>query len=153
MTTVRCYLPLSPEQVRRLRDERRLPGPLPAYAVTTSVQAAHPGGDLDEWEFVALQEAARSQRSGDAPLIVAAADVAEESVRSREDQAAGARVEVGDVDLPRVAALHLGDDVVTGRHGAVVETAQGIELSWYDTTEISHVVELAEALDGTPAGG
>lgn len=152
MTTVRCYLPVSPEQVRRLRDERRLTGPLPAFAVTSAVQAAHAGGDLDEWEFVALQEAARSLLVGGAPVIVAAADVAEEAVRRRDDQAAGARVEVGDVDLPRVAALHLGDDVVTSRRDAVAEGPQGIELSWYDTTEISHVVELAEALDGTPTG-
>lgn len=153
MATVRCYLPLTPRQVRTLLQERRLGGPLPAYAVTPAVEAAHAGGDLEEWEFAALQEAARSQLAGDAPVIVAAADVAEEGVLRREDEAAGARVEVGDVDLPRVAALHLGDDVVTGRRGAVVEDHQGIELSWYDTTEISHVVELAEALDGTPAGG
>ncbi|WP_162802851.1 DUF6912 family protein [Ornithinimicrobium avium] len=152
MTTVRCYLPVTPEQLRRLRDERRLAGPLPAYAVTASVQAAHAGADLDEWEFVALQEAARSQLAGGAPVIVAAADVVEEGVRRREDRASGARVEVGDVDLPRVAALHLGDDVVTGRAGAAADGPQGIELSWYDTTEIAHVAELAAALDGTPAG-
>lgn len=149
MTTVRCYVPVSPRQLRRLQDERRLTGPLPAYAVTAALQAAHPAGDGEEWEYAALQEAARGLLAGGAPVIVAAADVAEESVRRRDDVAAGARVEVGDVDLPRVAALHLGDDVVTGSADAVVRRGSGeIELSWYDTTELAHVVDLASALAG-----
>ena len=153
MTTVRCYVPVSSQQLRGLRDDRRLSGPLPGYAVTAAVQAAHPAGDAEEWEYLALQEAARSLRVDGAPVIVAAADIIQESVRRRDDDAAGARVEVGDVDLPRVAALHLGDDVVTGDAGAVVISDRGeIELSWYDTTELAHVVDLASALEGDGAG-
>ncbi len=153
MTTVRCYVPVSPRQLRRLRDERRLAGPLPAYAVTAALQADHPAGDLEEWEYAALQEAARSLLVGGAPVIVAAADLAEAGVRRREDDAAGARVEVGDVDLPRVAALHVGDDVVTGRPDAVPDGADEVELSWYDTTELAHVVDLADALEAGAADG
>lgn len=151
MTTVRCYVPVTPQQLRQLRDERRLAGPLPAFAVTTAVQSANPSGDLDQWEFASLQEAARSLVTGGSPVVLAAADVVRESVRRRDDEAAGARVEVGDVDLPRVAAFHLGDDVVTGQARAVVDARGEIELSWYDTTELSHVVDLVEALDGTGA--
>lgn len=146
MTTVRCYVPVSLEQLERLRDDRTLPGPLPGYAVTEAVRSAHLGGDGEEWEYAAMQEAARALVSAGAPVVIAAVDIVRERVSL--GGAAGALVEVGDVDLPRVAALHLGDDVVTGEAGAVASSAGGVELSWYDTTELAHVIDLARALTG-----
>ena len=146
MTTVRCYVPLQVDQLRQLRDERLLTGPLRATAVTRSVRAAVPSGDTEEWEFVAIQAAARGMLVDGHPVIVAAVDLADSEVDAT--RAEGPQVRVGDVPLPRVAALHLGDDVVTGDRLAL-PTPDGeneIELSWYDTTEIEHVVDLATAL-------
>ena len=150
MTTVRCYVPVGLEQLRRLRDDRTLPGPLTAYAVTGAVQEANPSGDAEEWEYAAMQEAARGLTGEGSPVLIAAVDI--ERDRVRQGDAADARVEVGDVDLPRVAALHLGDDVVTGRPAAVAGPAAEVELSWYDTTELGHVIELAQALAPAPDG-
>lgn len=151
MTTVRCYVPVTLEQLTRLRDDRTLAGPLAAYAVTDAVRAANPSGDGEEWEYAALQAAARDQAGDGSPVLIAAADV--EQDRVRRGDGADARVEVGDVDLPRIAALHLGDDVVTGEPDALVETASGVELSWYDTTELAHVIELAQAVSAEPGTG
>ena len=151
MTTVRCYVPLTPDQLTRLRADRSLPGPLGGYAVTDALRADLPGGDDDVWEHAALQQAARAQVQAGAPVVVAAVDLTEERVD--RTPSGGAGVGVGDVDLPRVAALHLGDDVVTGEPSAVQEQGQEVELSWYDTTELALVAELVEALGTTgPAG-
>lgn len=144
MTTVRCYVPVDLEQLTRLRDDRTLPGPLAGYAVTAPVRAANPAGDAEEWEYAALQEAARHLVASGGPVIVAAADIEQERVHP--GAASDARVQVGDVDLPRVAALHLGDDVVTGSPGAAAGSGGEVELSWYDTTELAHVLELAQAV-------
>lgn len=146
MTTVRCYLPLRAEQLRELRDERRLRGPLRATAVTRSVRAAAPSGDSEEWEYVAIQAAARGMVVDGQPVIIAAVDLVDSEVDAT--RAEGPQVRVGDVPLPRVAALHLGDDVVTGDPSALppADGEEEIELSWYDTTEIGHVVDLAAAL-------
>ncbi|OLT20238.1 hypothetical protein BJF81_05885 [Ornithinimicrobium sp. CNJ-824] len=57
---------------------------------------------------------------------------------------------MGDVDLPRVAALHVGDDVVTGDRQALDGQDEELELSWYDTTEIAHVLDLARACPAAP---
>lgn len=151
MTTVRCYVPVGQEQLTRLHDDRTLAGPLTAYAVTAAVRLAHPAGDDEEWEYAALQEAAAALVAGGAPVVVAAADL--ESERVTEGRDAGAQVTVGDVDLPRVAALHLGDDVVSGRRDALGGTAGELELSWYDTTELDQVLELVRALGDAPAAG
>jgi hypothetical protein len=143
MTTLRCYVPVTLEQLTRLRDERTLAGPLSAYAVTAAVRAANPSGEGEEWEYAALQEAARGLVTAGAPVLIAAVDIEQERVRPGASSDAG--VEVGDIDLPRIAALHLGDDVVGGQPEAVA-SSDDVELSWYDTTELAHVIELAQAV-------
>lgn len=148
MTTVRCYVPVTLEQLTRLRDERTLPGPLRAYAVTDAVRSANPSGDGEEWEHAAMQEAARDLVAHHAPVLIAAVDIVRDRVRPGTTP--DARIEVGDVDLPRVAALHLGDDVVTGQVPATESGDVEVELSWYDTTEIAHVIELAAARAAGP---
>lgn len=147
MTTVRCYLPLRVDQLTQLRDERRLTGPLRATAVTRSVRAAAPSGDTEEWEHVAIQAAARGMLVDGHPVIIAAVDLVDGEVDAT--RAEGPQVRVGEVPLPRVAALHLGDDVVTGDRSSLPPSdgEDEIELSWYDTTEIEHVVELATVLE------
>ncbi|WP_134772695.1 DUF6912 family protein [Ornithinimicrobium flavum] len=146
MTTVRCYVPLSAEQLSQLHDERRLPGPLRATAVTRSVRASQPGADSEEWEHVAIQAAARGLVADGLPVIVAAVDLVDTEVDAT--RAEGPQVRVGEVILPRVAALHVGDDVVTSDPSTLPPPGgeEEIELSWYDTTEIAHVVELVAAL-------
>lgn len=145
MTTVRCYVPLSPDQLETLRDDRRLPGPLAATAVTSAVRSANPAADLEEWEYTALQEAAADLADRGEPVILAAVDLTEDRV-DLDTAGSDASVTVGDVDLPRVAALHLGDDVVTSDPQARPGPGEEVELSWYDTTELAHVVDLAKAL-------
>lgn len=145
MTTVRCYVPLSPDQLETLRAERHLPGPLRASTVTAAVREADPSADVEEWEYTALQEAAADLLEHGRPVIVAAVDLTRDQVLEQVP-GAPATVTVVAVDLPRVAALHLGDDVVTGDRASLPTTGEEIELSWYDTTEIGHVVELARTL-------
>lgn len=144
MATLRCYLPLSPELLRTLRADRRLPGPLRATTVTRSVRASVTSGDQEEEEYAALQAAALGLAADGQPVIVAAVDLVTENVDASRPE--GPQVRVGDVDLPRVAAIHVGDDVVTGDPAALPAPDEEIELSWYDTTEIAQVIELVEAL-------
>lgn len=144
MATLRCYLPLSPDQLRTLRTDRRLPGPLRATTVTRSVRAGLPSGDQEEWEYAALQAAALGLATDGQPVVVAAVDLVTETVDATRPE--GPQVRVGDVDLPRVAAIHVGDDVVTGDPTALPGPEEEIELSWYDTTEIAQVIELVDAL-------
>lgn len=144
MATLRCYLPLSPAQLQTLRTDRRLAGPLRATTVTRSVRASAPSGDQEEWEYAALQAAALGLAADGAPVIVAAVDLVTETVDASRPE--GPQVRVGDVDLPRVAAIHVGDDVVTGDPAALPGPDEEIELSWYDTTELGQVIALADAL-------
>lgn len=144
MATLRCYLPLSPEQLDTLRGDRRLAGPLRACTVTRSVRDSLPSGEQEEWEWAALQAAAVSLHAEGEPILVVAVDLVRETVDASRPE--GSQVRVGDVDLPRVAAIHVGDDVVTGDPSTLPGPNEEIELSWYDTTEIEQVVELATAL-------
>ena len=148
MPIVRCYVPLDAAQLTMLRDARHLPGPLPAATVTRTVREGAPGADEEEWEYAAQQAAAARLLAARAPVVLAAVDLVTELVDAERPD--GAFVQVAHLDLPRVAALHLGDDVVTGDPDALAGTSadEEIELSWYDTTEIAHVVELARALGG-----
>lgn len=142
MSLVRCYLPLTVEELRALQEHRALTGDREAYAVTESVRRSDPGGDDESWEWAAMQDAARHQLAAGAPVLVAAVDI--ERGQVDDHTPAGSRVAVsGTITLPRVAALHAGDDVTapgSPRPGADEE----IELSWFDTTELDHLVGLAQ---------
>lgn len=152
MTTVRCYVPVSGAQLAALRDERMIAGPLSATTVTEALRAEEPGADTDELEYAAAQVAAVQLAGSGAAVLLAAVDV--DAAQVTAAPAAGAWVEVSAVDLPRVAALHLGDDVVTGDRAQVTDALdQGVELSWFDTTELEHVLELTERLERTETTG
>lgn len=139
MSHVRVYLPLSTEEATSLHRERRLETDHPGFAVTDAVRTSHPDGDQELWEYAALQDAAQHCLDSDAPVLVAAADLDEHQVHDSGRE--GSRVRVtGTVTLPRVAALHVGDDVL-GEEASYDPGAE-VELSWYDTTELGHLVSL-----------
>ncbi len=140
MTLVRVYLPLTVQQCQALASERALPGPLEGYAVTESVRSSDPGGDREAWEYAALQDAAQGCVQQGGPVVVAAVDL--DAAQLDDTAQSGSRIGVaGSVPLPRVAAFHVGDDVVSSA-AAVHDPESEIELSWYDTTELSHLVSL-----------
>ncbi|WP_130012097.1 DUF6912 family protein [Serinicoccus sediminis] len=156
MTTVRCYVPLSGERLAALRQDRRLAGPLRATAVTDALRAQEPGADTDELEYAATQVAAAALASSGSPVVLAAVDVDTRLVTA--PAADDVWIEVASVELPRVAALHLGDDVVTGDASSLPgDEGEDIELSWFDTTELDHVLELTRRLEqdlpDSPASG
>ncbi len=151
MTTVRCYVPLTGERLAALRQDRRLGGPLRATAVTDALRAQEPGADTDELEYAATQVAAVALASTGSPVVLAAVDVDTRLVTSGADDV---WIEVSSVELPRVAALHLGDDVVTGDVSLPSDDdGEDIELSWFDTTELDHVLELTRRLEHDLPGG
>lgn len=137
----RIYLPLSPDQCRQLSAQRSVPGPLEGYAVTQSVRTSDPQGDEESWEFAALQDAALSCAVRSAPVLVAAADL---DLADVDDAVpAGSKVAItGALPLQRVAAFHVGDDVLEGHRPAPADPGSQIELSWYDTTELDLLVSL-----------
>lgn len=137
---VRAYLPLTADQLRDLHRHRVVTVRLTAYAVTDAVRASDPAGDPEAWEYAALQDAAKSCLAAGRPVIVAAADV--DAGQLADTTPDGSRVEVtGTVTLPRVAAFHVGDGVLPQDRGGADPEAE-IELSWYDTTELAHLVNL-----------
>ncbi|KUG53663.1 hypothetical protein AVL62_02480 [Serinicoccus chungangensis] len=141
MTTVRCYVPVTGDQLAALAQDRRLTGPVRATAVTEVLRALEPGADGDELEYAAAQVAAEDLVRSGAPVVLAAVDADAGLVTAAP--ADDLWIEVASVDLPRVAALHLGDDVVTGDPSLLGDhDAEDIELSWFDTTELGHVLEL-----------
>lgn len=136
---IRCYLPLTTAQARELHEEGSLAGSLVAFVVTESVRRSDPEGDEEVWEWAALQDAATYCRHQGQPVLVAAADVGRDTIE--DSPSSGSRVTVnGPVTLPRVASLHLGDDVV-GDAQQVAED-EVIDLSWYDATELAQVRSL-----------
>ncbi len=141
MTLVRIYLPLTVAQLRELADTRAVAGSLPGFAVTESVRRSDPSAGQEEWEYAALQDAAAHALDQGGPVIVAAADIDLASVDDRA--AAGSAVLVaGPLRLPRVGAFHVGDDVTGSAHAADLDPDSEVELSWYDTSELEHLVSL-----------
>lgn len=140
MTLVRVYLPLTADALRALHRDRELGGALPGYAVTAAVRQSDPDGDDESWEHAALQDAAAAAAEAGGAVLVAAVDVEHETVDTSES--AGSRVAVaGPVRLARVAAFHVGDDVLGGPATAHDPDAD-LELSWYDASELEHLVSL-----------
>lgn len=136
----RCYLPLDADAVTELVDHGRLSGDLVAFVVTESVRRSDPSGDEEAWEFAALQDAAAFCQEHEQPVLVAAADVSRDTIDA--SAALGSRVVVrGPVPLPRVASVHVGDDLL-GDVAVVSSADDVIELSWYDATELADVRSL-----------
>lgn len=137
---IRCYIPLTADDVRQLHEEASVAGDLVAFVVTDSVRRSDPNGDVEAWEFAALQDAARYCQQEGQPVLVAAADVGRDTID--DSGPTGSQVLVrGPVALPRIASLHLGDDLV-GATAQISDEQSVVELSWYDATELADVRSL-----------
>ena len=163
---MRVYLPATlPGLAGLLREAEIGPAPLRAFAVTPALREWYASGDLEELEYVAMTHAARASlrllvAEPQAPRrrVVLAADIPDEQVGTT---AAGfdepTLVEVlAPVPLDRVVSGHIDDEAAaadvakavaalpaadSGDDDArfVVDGAEGHELLWYASQELSHL--------------
>jgi hypothetical protein len=164
---MRVFLPSTlPDLAAALRAGQVGPGPLPGFAVTPALREAYASGDQEELEYAALTEAARASLrmlAGDpaAPSrrVVLAAEIPPEQVRWDARDSEPARVVIGEaVPIKRLASAHVDDpeagaDVRSAAQALpaadagdedarfTVDGAEGHELSWYATQELSYLAE------------
>jgi hypothetical protein len=138
------------------------PGLLTGFAVTPALREAYASGDEEELEYAALTEAARASLrllaqdpSGPPRRVVLAADIPADQVKLDATDQEPAKVLIGEaVPMNRLAAAHV-DDAEAGpdvRAAAdalpaadagdedarfAVDGAEGYELGWYATQELS----------------
>lgn len=162
---MRVYLPATSATLRTLLAARELSAPLTAFAVTPGLREWYVDEDLEELEYAALLEAARASLrllDGDTAAarrrVVLAADVQDAAVQVRDDLDRGVVHVVTPLELGSVASVHvddadaqpavaaaaeaitaadLGDEAAQNR----VDDAEGFELSWYATQEISVLLD------------
>jgi hypothetical protein len=164
---VRVYLPATTTTLGRLLDSGVVgPAPLTAFAVTPGLREWYVDDDPEELEYAALTEAARaSLRLIDADdaaarrRVVVAADAPDGSVTVRDERDRGVVELAEPVPLAAIASVHVDDSdaepTVTAAAGAIiaadlgdpsslelVEDAEGYELSWYATQELSAFLAL-----------
>jgi hypothetical protein len=150
MSQTRVYVPLTAEQCRSLSSGQELTAPVTAYAVTRALETSHRGLDEEEWEYLALQEAAgvALAPAGGRRAVVAAADVASESVgESATDASALSLVRVTEpIALRRIVSFHVTDPgastPASGEDGSGGGEDDEVELSWYDATELAVLLNL-----------
>jgi len=147
-------------------DPDASPGPLAGYAVTPTLREAYASGDEEELEHTAMTEAARAslRMLADDPAapprrVVLAAEIPADQVRLDARRQEPARVLIdAAVPLTRLASAHV-DDAEAGadvRAAAdalpaadagdedarfAVDGAEGHELGWYATQELSYLAE------------
>jgi hypothetical protein len=164
---MRVYLPSTlPALAKVLRAGRIGDGPLPGFAVTPALREAYASGDDEELEYAALIEAARASLRllADDPKapsrrVVLAAEIQADQVSWDARDREPARVVVGaPVPIQRLAAAHVDDpeagEDVRSAAGAlaaadagdedarfIVDGAEGHELGWYATQELSYLAE------------
>jgi hypothetical protein len=164
---MRVYVPSTiPALAAALRAGQLGPGPLPGFAVTPALREAYASGDDEELEYVALTAAARASLrllAGDpaAPSrrVVLAAELAPELVSWDADSDDPAQVTIREpVPIKHLASAHVDDleakDAVRGAVAALaaadagdedarftVDGAEGHELGWYATQELSDLVD------------
>ena len=141
MPVVRVYVPLGRAGLEELAATGALaagPGtPRTAYAVTSGLEQAAPGLDVEDLEYAAFSDAVeaaaglRSARSD--RRVVASADADPSWVAPRDGAPVSKVVLTAPVPLSRVASFHVDDEVT----GGVDEEAD--ELLWYDVTELDDV--------------
>jgi hypothetical protein len=164
---MRVFLPSTlPALAQALRAGQIGPGPLPGFAITPSLREAYASGDEEELEYSALTEAARAclrqlALDPDAPprRVVFAVDLPAEQVKpDASDDEPGRVVVLDAVPLDRLVAAHVDDaDAGPDVRAAVealpaadagdddaqftVDGAEGHELGWYATQELSYLAE------------
>jgi len=141
------------------------PGPLPGFAVTPALREAYASGDTEELEYAALTEAARASLrmlagnpAAPSRRVVLAAEIPAEQVKPDPRDGEPARVvitqavQVKDLAAAHVDAPEAGADVGSavaalpaadaGDEDArfTVDGAEGHELGWYATQELSYLV-------------
>jgi hypothetical protein len=164
---MRVFLPSTlPAVALALQAGHLGPGPLPGFAVTPALREAYASGDTEELEYAALTEAARASLrmlAGDpaAPSrrVVLAAEIPAEQVQPDPRDGEPARVVLAQaIPVARLASAHVdaaeaGADVRSavaalpaadvGDEDArfTVDGAEGHELGWYATQELSYLAE------------
>jgi hypothetical protein len=164
---MRVFLPSTlPALAQALQAGHVGPGPLPGFAVTPALREAYASGDAEELEYAALTEAARASLrmlAGDpaAPSrrVVLAADVPPEQVSWDANDGEPARVMISaEVPVKRLDAAHVdapeaGPDVRSAAEALAaadagdedasftVDGAEGHELGWYASQELSYLVD------------
>jgi hypothetical protein len=167
MRTMRVFLPSTlPAVALALQAGDVGPGPLPGFAVTPALREAYASGDTEELEYAALTEAARASLrmlagnpTAPSRRVVLAADIPAEQVRPDPRHGEPARVVITQaIPVARLAAAHVdapeaGVDVRSavaalpaadaGDEDArfTVDGAEGHELGWYATQELSYLAE------------
>jgi hypothetical protein len=141
-------------------------GPLAGFAVTPALREAYASGDTEELEYAALTEAARASLrllaadpAAPARRVVLAADIPAEHVKPDPGDGEPARVAVTmTIKLKDLAAAHVdAPDADADVRSAVqalpaadagdedarftVDGAEGHELGWYATQELSYLTE------------
>jgi hypothetical protein len=167
---MRVYLPATSTIARQLVDSGQLSAPLTGFAVTSGLRSRYDETDAEtdteELEYAALTLAARaSLRLIDGDLaawrrrLVLATDVADGQVSVRDDLDDGVITVAADVPLAQIASVHVDDveavhtvaaaaaailraDLGDESAQDVVDDAEGNELSWYATQELSALLEL-----------
>jgi hypothetical protein len=167
---MRTYLAATSTIIGRLLEDGELAAPITGYAVTPGLRAHYaetdPEADDEALEYAALTLAARgSLRLIDADLaawrrrVVLVADVPDAAVSVRDDLDDGAIQLSAPVPLAQIASAHLDDVDATHTVAAAasaimradigdesaqdaVDDAEGNELSWYATQELSPLLEL-----------
>jgi len=159
------YLPATSELLRSLaRDGSVGPAPLTAFGVTPALREWYVGGDVEELEYAASLEAARSSLrliEADAAAarrrVVVALDAPDMTVEVRDDLDRGVVRLSEPVTLAQVASIHIDDleaeQTVAAAAAAIdaadvgdesaqesVDDAEGFELSWYATQELDALV-------------
>jgi DNA mismatch endonuclease, patch repair protein len=163
--TMRVFVPSTlPAVAQALQAGQVGPGPLPGFAVTPALREAYASGDTEELEYAALTEAARASLrmlAGDpaAPSrrVVLAAEIPADQVKPDPRDAEPARVVITQaVPLARLASAHVdapeADADVRSAVRALpladagdedarftVDGAEGHELGWYATQELSYL--------------
>ena len=163
---MRVYLPATTTILRELADTGQLrSGSTTAFAVTPGLLDWYAEGDQDELEYAAMLEAARASLrlldadpAADRRRVVVVAELSEDDLVVRDD------LDRGVVQLHRMpllaelASVHVDDDDARAAIGAAaaailradlgdqpaqdaVDDAEGFELSWYATQEISALLE------------
>ena len=142
------------------------PGPVPGFAVTPSLREAYASGDEEELEYAALTEAARASlrmlaEDPAAPprRVVLAAEIPADQVKLDAGDHEPARVLIGAaIPIARLAAAHVDDAEAAADVRAAaaalpaadagdedarfaVDGAEGHELGWYATQELSYLAE------------
>lgn len=158
---MRIYLPATSAVLGTLAETRAIgPAPLTAFAVTPDLREWYVDEDIEELEYAASNEAARSSlRLLDADpsarrrRVVISLDAAEGAVTIRDDLDRGVVQLTEPVRLEQIAAFHIDDedaestvaaaaesidraDLGDDEAQAVVDDAEGFELSWYAPQEL-----------------